>query len=128
MKSSLLWGSALGALSVILGAFGAHALSDHFNQDQLNWWNTAQYYQVIHTFALLATGILGYHFNDAWLKRASLLFLLGTAFFSGSLYVMALTEARWLGAVTPLGGMLMIGGWISLFLAIRKTTQSKLEG
>ena len=121
MKKTLLWASALGGLSVVLGAFGAHLLSDRFNADQLNWWNTAQYYQVIHTFGLAFAGLLGYRFTSPWIRRGAFFFLLGTAFFSGSLYVMALTEARWLGAITPLGGMLMIAGWVSLFLGIRQS-------
>jgi len=100
----------LGATAVILGAFGAHGLRETLSPQALGWWNTAAQYEMWHALALLALAA-------APVKRPMLpasLFVAGTLLFSGSLYLMALTGARWLGAVTPIGGTLLIAGWLSL--------------
>jgi uncharacterized membrane protein YgdD (TMEM256/DUF423 family) len=94
-------------LGVALGAFGAHALRDALGPTALGWWQTAVSYQMWHGLALLALGA-------GRVERVNLpawLIGLGTLIFSGSLYLMALTGMRWLGAVTPIGGVLMIAGW-----------------
>ena len=97
-------------LGVALGAFGAHGLRDALTPAALGWWQTAVSYQMWHGLALLA---IGAGRSERATLPASLLGL-GTLIFSGSLYLMALTDMRWLGAITPVGGLLMIAGWILL--------------
>ena len=103
----LLTGSLLAALGVALGAFGAHGLRDMLDPAALGWWQTAVQWHMWHAIGLVALAAA------PWprLGRAAALLAIGTLGFSGSLYLMALTGARWLGMVTPLGGVLMIAGW-----------------
>jgi uncharacterized membrane protein YgdD (TMEM256/DUF423 family) len=100
----------LGILGVALGAFGAHALKDRITPEGLDWWKTATLYHLIHAAAALATGR-----TDGRASAATWCFATGVLLFSGSLYAMALTDARWLGAVTPFGGLAFIVGWLLLF-------------
>jgi uncharacterized membrane protein YgdD (TMEM256/DUF423 family) len=110
--SSIFWkaGAVSGALAVALGAFGAHGLQARgIEPKMLNNWETASRYHLIHSVALLA----------ASLHRRALpggLFVAGIAIFSGSVYLMVLTGERRLGAITPIGGLCLIGGWIALLL------------
>ena len=101
-------GTLLAGLAVLLGAFGAHALRTVLGEQQLGWWETAVQYQMWHALGLLALAGLE-------LGRSRLIALLlggGTLVFSGSLYLMALADLSWLGAVTPIGGSAMILGWM----------------
>ena len=109
-RTILLVGALLGALGVALGAFGAHGLRSVLDEQRLGWWSTAVQYQLWHAVLLVAVAALPL----PRLGGAALLIGLGTAIFSGTLYAMALGAARWLGAVTPLGGLLMIAGWLLL--------------
>lgn len=111
----LIAGALLAGLGVALGAFGAHGLRAMLDAAALGWWQTAVQYQMWHAVALVAlAGLPASH------GRPAFLLTLGTAIFSGSLYLMALTGLRWLGAVTPIGGALMIAGWLLLaYEAIR---------
>lgn len=106
----LLAGALMAALGVTLGAFGAHGLREMLTPQALGWWETAVQYQMWHAVGLVAIGAAG--LNGARLP-ASLL-ALGTLIFSVSLYAMALGAPRWLGMVTPLGGLAMIAGWALL--------------
>lgn len=103
-------GAALGGLAVALGAFGAHALRAGLGAEALGWWQTAVQYQMWHALALVALGAV----DLRWARLPAWLLAAGAAIFSASLYAMALTGARWLGAVTPLGGLLMLVGWALL--------------
>jgi uncharacterized membrane protein YgdD (TMEM256/DUF423 family) len=103
-------GAVLAAAAVALGAFGAHALKARLGPEALGWWQTAVQYQMWHALALVALGALG----ARWSRLPAALLAAGTSVFSGTLYAMALGAPRWLGAVTPLGGALMIGGWALL--------------
>ena len=103
-------GALLAALGVALGAFGAHALRDSLDATRLGWWNTAVQWQMWHAVALIA--IAAAPLPDRGLP--AVLIGTGTLVFAGTLYIMALTGLRWLGAVTPLGGLLMITGWLLL--------------
>lgn len=106
-------GAALGALGVALGAFGAHGLEARVTDPaQLEWWHTAARYHLLHAVALLGVAA-----HPARPRVAGWLFVAGIAIFSGSLYVMALTGLRWLGAITPIGGVCLIAGWVALALA-----------
>jgi uncharacterized membrane protein YgdD (TMEM256/DUF423 family) len=116
--NALVVGALLGALGVAAGAFGAHGLRERVSTEALGWWETASRYQLIHALALLAVGLLARQRGQP-LPAATQLFLWGTIVFSGTLYAMALGGPRWLGAVTPLGGASLIGGWVALALAAR---------
>ncbi|HEX5011592.1 MAG TPA: DUF423 domain-containing protein, partial [Planctomycetota bacterium] len=108
-------GALLGAVGVVAGAFGAHALRERLSAEALGWWETASRYELIHALALVLTGLLARQRGQA-LPLPATLFLVGTLVFAGTLYAMALGAPRWLGAITPLGGAALIGGWITLAL------------
>ena len=118
-KFVLLTAAGLGALSVMIGAFGAHALRAALEaSERLETFETAVKYQFYHTLALLAIGLLMYQIPDKWLYYAALAMIGGILIFSGSLYILCITGVRWLGAITPIGGVLMIAGWVMLFLVV----------
>ena len=106
-------GAIFGFLSVAAGAFGAHGLKSILPPDRLEIFETAVRYQMFHALALLAAGQLG-------AARAAWSFFLGILIFSGSLYLLVLTGRRGLGAVTPIGGVLFLAGWIFLALAAKR--------
>jgi uncharacterized membrane protein YgdD (TMEM256/DUF423 family) len=110
--------AVFGLLGVTLGAFGAHGLRARLEPEQLASWQTAVQYHLLHSVALLALALFTVQSGrpiglQAWL------FTLGIALFSGSIYVLVLGGPRWLGPVTPLGGLCLIGGWLSLLLLAR---------
>jgi uncharacterized membrane protein YgdD (TMEM256/DUF423 family) len=108
-------GAALCFLAVALGAFGAHVLKPIIERHgMLDNWNKAVLYQFIHALALLLLAFFG-----APNRAICWLFCAGVLLFSGSLYTMALTNVRWLGAITPLGGVCFLAGWAWLFFAPR---------
>ncbi|TFI56521.1 DUF423 domain-containing protein [Sphingomonas parva] len=109
-RSIALAGALLAGLGVALGAFGAHGLRDVLDARALGWWQTGVDYQMWHALALVALASL----RGVRTGLPAGLLAVGTIVFSGSLYLMALTSARWLGAVTPVGGLLMIAGWALL--------------
>jgi uncharacterized membrane protein YgdD (TMEM256/DUF423 family) len=117
-SSWLVVAAVLGGLAVAFGAFGAHGLKARFTADDpmLANWETAARYQMYHALALLAVGLLAVHSSSRALNIAGLCMTLGTVIFSGCLYALVLTGERRLGAIVPIGGVLMIVGW--LFLAI----------
>lgn len=100
------------AIAVALGAFGAHGLKAIVSSQQLEWWQTATLYWFIHGLGLLLVGIL-IRLNYATQTTAWLL-QVGVIIFAGSLYAMTLGAPRWFGAITPIGGVLMIAGWLWL--------------
>jgi len=106
-----------GLLAVILGAFGAHALEARLPVGHLIWWQKAVNYQGLHTLALLGAGLLALHHPSRVLMYAGGLFLIGILLFSGSLYLLTLTDLRGLGLVTPFGGTAFIAGWGCLAFA-----------
>ena len=116
----------LGALTVAIGAFGAHGLKPKLTEYQLNIFEKAVQYQFVHTLALLAVGLLLQQQPDnAWLQRAGWGFVIGIAFFSGSLYLLACRDllafpVGWAGPITPLGGLSFIAGWAMLWWALRE--------
>jgi len=107
-------GSLLGFLGVALGAFGAHALKGIMSADQFTVFETGVRYQMYHSFALLALAWAYSKWPGKGLIASGWLFIVGTVLFSGSLYALSLSEARWLGAVTPFGGLALITGWLSM--------------
>lgn len=111
----LVMACAVGAAGVILGAFGAHGLKARLTPELLEVWQTAVQYHLWHALALLATGILLLQAPHVrWLEAAGWTFLAGILVFSGSLYLMAVTGWRGLGAVTPFGGLALIAAWTML--------------
>ena len=110
-------GAIAGASGVALGAFGAHGLKARVGPDLLEIWETAARYQVLHALALLATAWASERWPGGASTAAGWLFLLGIVVFSGSLYTLVLSGVRALGAVTPLGGLCFIAGWLALALA-----------
>lgn len=114
----------MGAISVLLGAFAAHQLKEYLSPDILSTFQTGVTYQFYHSIALLITGIVQKRYPNDWLVWAGRLFVVGTILFSGSLYLLALLKSVKevdLGAfalLTPLGGLLLVAGWIGLMLGI----------
>jgi uncharacterized membrane protein YgdD (TMEM256/DUF423 family) len=109
---------AIGAATgVALGAFGAHGLKSRVTADLLTIFETGVRYQIYHALGLLAVGWASTRWPNLWVDMSGWLFVAGILVFSGSLYLMVLTGARWLGAVTPLGGLAFILGWASLAVA-----------
>jgi len=106
-------GACLGALAVVFGAFGAHGLKARVSTEMLTVFETGARYHMYHALALLAVGWMAAR-NAVGADIAGWLFLIGIVIFSGSLYVMVFSGARWLGAITPIGGTLLIAGWIAL--------------
>ncbi len=115
------WFVALGGLSGLIavgaGAFGAHALRARLTPESLAVFETASRYQMYHALALIAAGWVAARWPGPLAGWTGWLFLAGTIVFSGSLYLLALTGVRWLGAITPLGGLCFLAGWLCLALA-----------
>jgi uncharacterized membrane protein YgdD (TMEM256/DUF423 family) len=106
-----------GCVGVAAGAFGAHALRERLSVDMLQVFQTGVTYQMYHALALLGVGILLARFSadgSPWLTAAGWLFVAGTVLFSGSLYLLSLSGTTWLGAITPLGGVAFLLGWLAL--------------
>lgn len=128
-KSFLIWGSALAAISVMLGAFGAHALKAKLTADQLQVFETGVRYQMYHSFALIILFTISGQINTTLINYSGYFFVAGIVLFSGSVYLLACKELLgiegWkgvLGPVTPLGGICFIAGWLCLLVAAVKYT------
>ena len=118
---------ALGALSAFLGvtagAFGAHALKSRLAPDMLAVFEVAVRYQMYHAFALIVCAWAATKWPGTLVNTSGWLFVAGTIVFSGSLYALSLSGVRWLGAITPLGGLAFLAGWICLAVAALRATQ-----
>ena len=114
-RSAAVWGASLAALAVVMGAFGVHSLARLVSADRLQVWETAVRFQMYHALGLLAIGAL-----PRPARRAALLLVVGVIIFSGSLYLLVLTGVAVLGAITPLGGLSMIVGWVLLALSLAR--------
>ncbi len=123
MQAPFLFIAALsGFLAVALGAFGAHGLKARLSEDMMAVYQTAVQYHFYHTLALLAVAVLlAGGLQSAALRASGWLFAAGIVVFSGSLYALALSGMRVLGAVTPLGGLLFLAGWVALAAAAYRT-------
>ncbi|HUF09827.1 MAG TPA: DUF423 domain-containing protein [Rhodothermales bacterium] len=107
-------GAVLAGIGVGAGAFGAHGLSDVLSPARLSVYETAVRYHLIHALALVVTGVLATSVPSVQVAASGYLFLAGILLFSGSLYLLVLTDTPWLGAVTPVGGAAWIAGWAVL--------------
>ncbi|MGH9341184.1 MAG: DUF423 domain-containing protein [Acidobacteriota bacterium] len=105
-------GAVFGFLSVAAGAFGAHGLRGRLSPEMLEVYEVAVRYQMYHALALLIVGLLAARAAGLANTAAGWLFVLGILIFSGSLYLLSLTGARWWGAVTPMGGLCLLAGWV----------------
>ena len=110
-QAILSFGSILGMLSVILGAFGAHALKKSLGVDQLAVFEVGVRYQMYHALALLVLGTLLSFIDASCIRWGALSMIIGTFLFSFSLYALAIQGWRWMGPITPLGGLFLILGW-----------------
>ena len=123
MKGSIISGAIHGFLAVALGAFGAHALENILDEYSTGIWETAVQYQMFHAVALLIIGILmspkllG---SLKQLKTAAILMNLGIVFFAGSLFILALSGIKVLGAITPIGGVLFLVSWVLIIVSVLK--------
>lgn len=117
---AILIGAGYGFSGVVLGAFGAHALKARLTPELLAVWKTAVEYQLYHALALVLVGLIATQRPSIAISNAGICFALGVLVFSGSLYVLALSGVRWLGAITPIGGLLFLVGWALLFWAALK--------
>ena len=111
-RKTLAIAGGLIALATVLGAFGAHALKAHLPADKLQVYETAVRYHFLHSLGLLAIGILLRSMDGELLRWSAILVLAGVILFSGSLYLLTFGAPRFLGVVTPIGGLALIGGWI----------------
>ncbi|MBE0575079.1 MAG: DUF423 domain-containing protein [Desulfuromonadales bacterium] len=119
MKIFVLIGSLSAFLGVALGAFGAHGLKTRVTPELLIIWQTGVQYHLVHALGLVLIGILCQLLPEASLIRsAGWMFLAGSALFSGSLYIMVLSDVRALGMITPLGGIAFLIGWLMLAIAV----------
>jgi uncharacterized membrane protein YgdD (TMEM256/DUF423 family) len=107
-------GAASAFLAVAAGAFGAHALRSRLTADLLAVFETGARYQMYHALALLGAAWMADRWPSGQIAWAGVCFVVGTVLFSGSLYALALTGQRWLGAITPLGGVAFLLGWLLL--------------
>ncbi|MEE8612913.1 MAG: DUF423 domain-containing protein [Nitrospirales bacterium] len=107
-------GSISALIAVVLGAFGAHGLKGRLTTEMLNAFEVGVRYQIYHALALLAVAWAFSRWPRAEVTAAGWLFVAGTIIFSGSLYFLSLTGVRWIGAITPIGGVAFLLGWLSL--------------
>lgn len=117
-------GAFSAMLSVIIGAFGAHLLEDRLTSDALDIYDTAVQYHMFHSIGILIIALLMDRlFSQKLAIWAARLHFIGIVLFSGSLYALALTDIKILGAITPLGGVALIAGWLCVALAARQNKQ-----
>jgi uncharacterized membrane protein YgdD (TMEM256/DUF423 family) len=123
IKLIFIFSSISGMIAVGLGAFGAHALKAKLEAEgTLATFQTAVQYQFYHTLALLFIGLLMMRLESPWLNYSAYGMMAGILIFSGSLYILCFTGIKWMGAITPIGGLGFILGWGFLFLVVMKST------
>ena len=117
LKIAFISAALAGAIGVVLGAFGAHALRGSIEPRLMETFQTAVQYQLIHALALLLVSLtMGWLGQSLSFEISAYAFIAGIILFSGSLYGLVFTEMRWLGPVTPLGGLCLIAGWLALLV------------
>jgi uncharacterized membrane protein YgdD (TMEM256/DUF423 family) len=118
MRHFVIAGAILAAVAVAAGAFGAHALAARLTPERLATWETAARYHMYHALALVAVGAVADRWPAPLLATVGWLFIIGIVVFGGTVYALALGAPRWLGAVTPLGGLAFIIGWLLFAIAL----------
>ena len=119
-KIFVLSGAILGFLAVAIGAFAAHALKQKLSTEMHGIFEVGVRYQMYHALAIIIVALLYPYAPSTLMKAAGISFLIGTIIFSGSLYILALSGIKWLGAITPIGGVLFLAGWICIIIAVLK--------
>ncbi len=114
MKNWIILGASLAGLAVILGAFGAHGLKSKVSPADLAIFETGVRYHMYHALGLILLGILGFHYSGNVIQLPAVLLSVGILIFSGSLYILVVGGVRWMGAITPIGGLCLIAGWLLL--------------
>lgn len=112
--------SVLLVLAVAIGAFGAHGLKSHLSNEMMQVYKTGVEYHFYHALGLLLVGVLSISMPSGLLNWSAICLSLGIILFSGSLYLLSISGIKWLGAITPLGGLSFIAGWVLLFAAVWK--------
>ena len=107
----------LAFVAVAFGAFGAHALESRVSFARVETWTVAVHYHSLHALAMIALSAALDNKHSVWLQRAQAFFVIGVCLFSGSLYLLVLTDTPQLGAITPLGGVSLLAGWACAFFA-----------
>ena len=127
-QTIIIWGASLTAIGVLLGAFGAHWLRSRLDSQALEWFQTGLNYHFIHSVSLLMLALIliwlrtmSVPSSSGYLPHAAIAFIAGIALFSGSLYLMAFGAPRWLGMVTPVGGLCFVLGWALLVISIARS-------
>lgn len=121
VKLFIFIGALMGFLGVAAGAFGGHALKQRLSADMLAIFEVGVRYQMYHVFAIIAVGLIATHYQHALISAAGWSFIAGTIIFSGSLYILSLSGVRAWGAVTPIGGLLLLIGWLLLAIGVTKS-------
>ena len=130
MKKTSFWikiAAIYGFLGVAMGAFGAHGLKDKLPSDLFSVFETGSQYCLVHAVVLLAVASLSKSKPNVYINRGGWFFTVGIAIFSGTLWMLAITGQRWLGAVTPIGGVSLLLGWGMLFMAGFKQEDKDVE-
>lgn len=123
MKFNIIAGAVYALLAVAFGAFGAHALKDVLTEQYAAVWDTAVQYQMFHAVGLIVIGILmskGLLGPTSMLSRAGIIMFIGVILFSGSLYILSITQIKILGAITPIGGVFFLIAWLMVILSAMK--------
>ena len=120
IKNILLSGAIFMVLGVLLGAFGAHALKNSLSSEMLAVYKTGVEYQFYHALGLLLIGLIGIRLNSKWIQGSAILLIVGIILFSGSLYILSISGIKIIGAITPIGGISFVAGWICLIIGIQK--------
>lgn len=119
-KKILFSGAIFMALAVLLGAFGTHKLKAILSPEMMQVYQIGVEYQFYHALGLLFAGVIGFQLESKWIERSALFLGIGIILFSGSLYLIALSGIKVIGAITPIGGLSFVAGWISLAIAVWK--------
>lgn len=119
-KTIILTASVFLAFAVAIGAFGAHGLKAHLTAEMLQTYKTGVEYHFYHSLGLLLVGVSSLSIPSNLLNWSAIFLVTGIILFSGSLYVLAISGIKWIGAITPVGGLSFIAGWIFLFLSVLK--------
>ncbi len=119
-KTGLILGTFFSLSTVVLGAFGAHALKEQLNEYGQSIYDKAVFYQMFHAIGIFIVTIIGNYYSSFNISIIVWAFVLGILLFSGSLYILAVTKIKWLGMITPLGGTFFIIGWGMLIYKLLK--------
>jgi uncharacterized membrane protein YgdD (TMEM256/DUF423 family) len=121
-RNFILIAVVFGFLGVALGAFGAHGLESTLEENgRIDTFETAAKYQMYHALAMLGVAWLTTQYSSVWIKRAGYLITAGTIIFAGSLYILAIADISFMGAIAPIGGTCLLAGWASIGLGVWKS-------